>query len=282
MNGLLEVYEFLNQATRQDALLCLAQTVAWLDPISFDFPELDFYEDQAGILQNALLITRDHFHDVYADAINHVRAGAGYEVLDDLIGRGISTYGIEMTDLEFIPYGIPVPAYGVELEDPDFYSTHPETLPLLQCFGVDIQPDNPYRIEIAGCVNIAAYMITESLEQCPEEAWHRLALALRWIFAGGTGNSICDWSYEIMSEAEALPWDELDFALTMIHEANEIMADVHSGLAWINDHPAMLENLKANIQRIYKALDKRKGDNDEYPAIRLEWSTPATGAQRAT
>lgn len=274
MNELDTVYAFLNQTIRQDSQLCLAQTVAWLDPLYFTTSlELEYYDDEAGILQNALIITRNNFPEIYAEAVNKIRSGASHQSLDSFIWicEGISAYGINLDNLEYMPYGIPLPAYGVEFDDPEFYNDHPKVLPVLDCFGLKTEPLDRYESKIASDRHTAATMIAENLEDRGEEACLHLAQLLRWLFSC-TGNSICDWSYEIMVEIETLSWDETDFALIMIEEADEIMADVWTGLAWINDHPAMLENLQVNSQKIYKALDKREGDNDEYPDIRLKWS----------
>lgn len=269
MNDLLQTYTFLNQAMQSDSLLFLAQTVCWLDPLWRGYDE-DFYHDPDGILSAALVITRQLFPDIYVDAIDKLRQGATYTTVDQLICEGISNTGIPLDNLEYLPYGIPLPAYGVELNDADFYTTHPEVIPILACFGISPEA-NPYHMTIPDCVYTAAEIIATDLAKRPEEQYQQVAWVLRWL-TSATNNSICDWDTELMMEVEPLAWETnaLAFACVMIEEADEIMDDVLAGLYWLTSEPAVMQMMQDNIHRIYKAIQK-KGKNNDAPNIRLKW-----------
>ena len=269
MNELQEIYAYLNQAMQSDSLLCLAQAVTWLDPLWRGYDE-EFYDDPDGFLSAALVVTRQSFPDLYVDAIDKLRQGATYVAVDKLICEGISNTGIPLVHLEQLPYGIPLPAYGVMLDDPEFYDDHKDALPVLALFGIETLP-NRYNIDIPSCAYTAAQVIASDLEERPEEEYQQVAWFLRWLFSA-TGNSICDWDAEIMIEVEPLSWepDDLAFARVMIEEADEIMAEVLTGLYWLTSQPAVMQVLQDNIQRIYKAIQK-KGKADDAPNIRLKW-----------
>ncbi len=269
MNDLLQMYGYLNQAMQGDSLLCLAQAVCWLDPLWSGYDE-DFYQDPDGILSAALVVTRQSFPDVYVDAVDKLRQGASYEALDKLICKGISATGIPLDHLEYLLYGIPLPAYGVELNDADFYSTHPEVIPILACFGVSPESD-PYHITIPDCVYTAAQMIATELADRSEEQYQQVSWMLRWLFSA-TNNSICDWDAEIMAEVEPLTWepDDLAFARVMIEEADEIMGEILAGLNWLTSEPTVMQSLQGNIQRIYKAIAKQE-DAGLIRSIKMKW-----------
>lgn len=269
MNDLQQTYTFLNQAMQSDSLLCLAQAVCWLDPLWRGYDE-DFYHDPDGILSMALIVTRQSFPDLYVDAVDKIRQGASYEMLDSLICEGISATGIPLDNLEYLPYGIPLPAYGVMLDDPEFYVDHPDALSVLACFGIEPLPER-LNIDVPTCAYIAAEMIATDLAERSEEEYQQVAWLLRWLFSMSS-NSIIDWHYEIMVEVEPLSWevDDLEFAHVMIEEADEIMGKVIAGLSWLTSEPTVMQSLQDNIQRIYKAIQK-KGKTDDAPNIRLKW-----------
>lgn len=269
MNSLLQMYGYLNQAMQSDSLLCLVQAVVWLDPLWRAYEE-DFYHDPDGILSAALVVTRQSFPDLYVDAIDKLRQSASYEAIDKLICKGISATGIPLDHLEYLLYGIPLPAYGVELNDADFYSTHPEVIPILACFGVSPESD-PYHMTIPDCVYTAAQMIATDLADRSEEQYQQVSWMLRWLFSA-TNNSICDWDAEIMAEVEPLTWEpnDLEFARVMIEEADEIMGEVLAGLRWLTSEPAVMQAMQDNIHRIYKAIERQK-DKRGMPNVRLKW-----------
>ncbi|QPC83636.1 hypothetical protein G4Y79_04445 [Phototrophicus methaneseepsis] len=60
------------------------------------------------------------------------------------------------------------------------------------------------------------------------------------------------------------------FAIDIIEEADGIMADVLAGLAFLNRQADVMTALQKNVRRIYKAIEKQKGNRDE-PKVRLKW-----------
>jgi len=269
MNDLQQLYGYVNHAMQNDALLCLAQAVCWLDPLWRGYDE-DFYHDPDGILSAALVVTRQSFPDLYVDAVDKLRQGASYASIDQLICDGISKSGIPLDTLEHLPYGIPLPAYGVDLDDPEFYDNHKDVRPVLALFGIEPLP-NRYNIDIPSCMYTAVDMIASDLEERAEKEYQQIAWLLRWL-TSTTGNSICDWSFEIMCEVEPLSWEasDLEFARVMIAEADDIMGDVIAGLYWLASQPTVMQALQDNIQRIYNTIQK-EGNTDEPPNVRLKW-----------
>jgi hypothetical protein len=271
MNDLLQSYTLLAAGLRADPQFCLASAVVWLDPMWQDADEdWDVPHDEDGTIGIALTVTRKAFPDIYVQAVEAIRQGASYTDIDRLICDGITERGIPLDNLEWIGFGVPMPAYGVELNDADFYTTHPEVIPILACFGISPEA-NPYHMTIPDCVYTAAEIIATDLAKRPEEQYQQVAWLLRWL-TSATNNSICDWDAELMMEVEPLAWEtnDLAFARVMIEEADEIMGDVLTGLYWLTSEPAVMQAMQDNIHRIYKAIQK-KGKNNDAPNIRLKW-----------
>jgi len=111
----------LNSAIRADPLLCLANAICWLDPLW----RSDGDEVYGDPLATGLLVAREAFPDTYAGAIERIRAGMPDREIDRYLCAEISKAGIPVDDLECLGYGIPLPAYGVRLEDPDFHEEIP-------------------------------------------------------------------------------------------------------------------------------------------------------------
>lgn len=226
--------------------------------------------DQDGTVTMALHVTRKVFPDIYVQAVEAIRRGASYAELDQLICAGITECGIPVDNLEWIGYGVPLPAYGVELDDPEFYTTHPDTLPVLACFGISPEP-NPFRFGVPDCVYTAARIIADDLQEHTDERYQQIGWLLQWLFSC-SGNSSIDFDYETLCECPPLSWgeDEVAFAIAIIQEAEDILSDAMAGLVFLNEHPTLLTTLQHNIQRIYKTLHKRKGTSENLK-IRLRW-----------
>lgn len=272
MNDLLQTYTYLATRLQADPQLSLASVVAWLDPLwqdaneNWDNPYTE--EDTLGI---ALCVARKTFPDIYIQAVEAIRKGASYTDLDRLICEGITAYGIPLDNLEWIGYGIPMPAYGATLDDPEFYTIHPEVIPILACFGISPEP-TPYHITIPDCVYTAGDYIATDLEKHPDKDYQQISWMMKWLFSC-SGNSAIDFDYEIMCEFQPLTWekDEFEFAVAIIEEANGIMSDVLEGLEFLSNNPDLLTALQHNIQRIYKTLEKQKHDQQNLK-LRLKWS----------
>lgn len=153
MTHLLQMYDYLNQAMRGDSLLCLAQAVCWLDPLWQD-DEYDVDEP----MNAALSVTRRSFPDLYVEAIETLRQGASDDAIEQIICKEISATGIPLDTIEHLAFGIPLPAYGAMLDDPEFHANQPDVLPVLACFGISPDP-NPYQIDVPDCAYTAAEII---------------------------------------------------------------------------------------------------------------------------
>ena len=267
MNDLLVLQTALAQAVSADPVLCLAHATAWLDPMRGDPDDIDMPQDEDDNVLVALHMLRRAFPGIYLDALQAVRHGSTYQQLDHLICGAVQAQGIPLESLEWVGWGIPLPAYGAALDDPDFYASHPDVLPVLDCFGISPEP-NPYDIVIPEIVYQAADIIADDLLQQDDDRWRQVGWLLRWVFSC-TNNSACDLTLDEMSELQPLSWDadDIAFAIEIIEEAEAIMADAMAGLAWISQQPAALEVMQHNTRRIYKAMDE--------PKVRLKLWWPA-------
>lgn len=279
MNDLLDTFGLLAAAMLDDPLLALANAVAWLDPL-WETSDDDLYDEGDGV-GLALCITRSAFPDIYAGAVERIRSGAAEKELDSFICGAISQRGIPLDNLEFLGYGIPLTAAGVELSDPDLYAARSDLLPLVNLFGIRPEPGH-YNVEVPDCAYTAGRVIADSLVKQTDERLQQVGWALAWLFSC-SGNTLIDFDDESLAEIPPLAWDENDlaFAIELIEEANGIMGDVTAGLTLLEENPSLFAALETNIQRTYKTIAKLKGKNDE-PRVRLEWPPLVAGGDGAT
>jgi hypothetical protein len=257
----------------------LAYTATWLDPIGPHDDDEWFPEDEDGTLTIALRITRENFSDLYVQALDLLRGGAGYMALDRLICGALTARGLPVDSLEFLGFGIPLPAYGVTLEEPEFYESQPDMAAVLACFGITPEP-NPYSIDVPDCAYQAGHLLARSLLDHAEQRWQQVGWLLSFLFSS-SGNSTVDLSYELQAELQPLGWtpDEVAFALEIIREADAIMADVHAACQWLNAQPQMLAALQANIKLIYRKIEEGMiHERTDAATRRLEWPRAASGA----
>nr|WP_281721317.1 hypothetical protein [Nitrosomonas nitrosa] len=276
MNALFVLQQALAQTINADPVLCLAHAVAWLDPLHGDLDDMDMPESEDDTVFVALHILRRAFPDIYFDALQAIRRGATYQQLDHLICEAVQAQGIPLENLEWIGWGIPLPTYGATLDDAEFYTTHPDVLPVLDCFGISPEP-NPYNMLIPEVTYKVADIIADDLLKQQENHWRQVAWLIRWL-TSSTNNSCVDWDESLMSEVQPLSWDagDIAFAREIVEEADGIMQDVHAGLEWISQNPTALELLSRNIRKIYQMKGKK---NARY---RLEWSGVTGRDERRT
>jgi len=254
MNDLLRTLDALYHALAADPLLALAHTVAWLDPVALTEEDDDFMPDDDGTINIALRVLRGAFPDLYAAAIDALRRGADYAALDRLICDGVTGQGIPLDSLEFIGFGVPLPAYGLDLTDADTLAAHPDLAPLLDVFGVRPGP-NPYALDVPDCVYTAAQHIAQSLIDHARPDYQRVGWLIAATF-GVTGNSVCDLNWEQMSDLQPLSWDADDvaFACEIIAEADQIVADAQAGLAYLSASPDVMIALQENVKQVYEVI----------------------------
>lgn len=277
MNQFTEMYDQLAVALTGDPLLLLACAVATFDPYWSEFDE-GYNDDEDNPLHIALAVTRGAFPDIYAEAVDRMRANAPYEELDRLICKAITAKGIPMDNLETMSWGIPLVSFGIGLEDPEFYAVHSAALPALVPFGIDIPENEMYSIDVPKCIYAAGRAIAASLHEQDDPALKQVGWLYAWLF-GCSGNSLCDLTIDELYELQPLSWssDDIAFAVEMIEEADGIMSDAMTGLKHLTTSPDLLTVLERNIAHLYREL-KKKGKLDD--RIRLDWSRPDSGADR--
>lgn len=269
-NTLLDTYSLLAEAVRDDPFLLLANAVAWLDPLwTLDVDDMEIEDDGLGI---ALVVTRQAFPDIYAGAVERIRAHLSAAELDRFICGEITRRGIPIDNLEYMSYGIPLDAAGALLEDPEFYTQHPDTLPILALFGIDSGRER-YSVEVPDIAYTAGRAAADSLVKQGDEQWRQVGWALAWLFSC-SGNSVIDLDDESLMEIPPLSWEpnDLAFAVELIEEANGIMADVNAGLQWLHQTPTAFAQLENNVRRIFRKLKTIKGKERDDFRIQLEWT----------
>lgn len=188
MIGLLEAQQLLIAGMNADPLLCLANAVVWLDPFWDEFADEDGCDEGDDNLSLALRVVRDSFPDIYVQVIEQLRTGSPWPEIERLVCGEIEKIGIPLESLEWMGYGIPLPAYGVTLEEPEFYESHPDLVPVLEEFGID-PVTNPYCVEVPEYAQAAGQYIAEDLEDHPDEGYRQLSWLMQWLFSC-SGNSV--------------------------------------------------------------------------------------------
>jgi hypothetical protein len=277
VNAISATYQQLAVALTGDPLLLLASAVATFDPFwsEFDEDQIDYESDPLYI---ALAVTRGAFPDIYAEAVEQLRAGASSADLDKLLCKAITAKGIPLDDLDSIGWGIPLNAVGVDLEDPEFYAVHSDLLPILAPFGIAIPEGETYSVDVPECVYAAGRAIATSLQGQDDTTLKQVGWLYAWLF-GCSGNSLIDLTIEDLYELQPLSWspDDIAFAVEMIEEVDGIMSDAMAGLKHLAASTDLLATLERNITHLYREF-KQKGKLDE--RIRLDWSRPDSGADR--
>ncbi len=280
MNPLTSMFDQLAESLTADPLLLLASTVAAFDPFwaAFAEEEIDYDTDPLHI---ALQVTRGAFPDIYAEAVERLRAGASYQEMDRLLCKAISAKGIPLDDLDVIGWGLPLNAIGVDLEDPEFYAVHTDLLPILAPFGIDIPEGETYSVDVPECVYPAGRAIAASLLEQTDPALRQAGWTFGWLFSC-TGNSLIDYTDEALSEIPPLSWspEDVAFAIELIEEAGGILRDVQAGIDQLKQSPDLRAALERNTSTLYREL-KQKGKLNERN-IRLCWTSPLGGADGAT
>jgi len=258
MDILHQTYSVLVSAMLYDPLLALANAVCWLDPL-WETSDDDVYDEGDGV-GLALCITRSAFPDIYAGAVERIRSGAAEKELDSFICGAISQRGIPLDNLEFLGYGIPLTACGIELSDPDLYAARADLLPLVNLFGIRPEPGH-YSVEVPDCAYTAGRIIADSLVQQDDERLKQVGWALDWLFSC-SGNTLVDCDNDSLWELEPLSWEaeEVAFAVELIQESERIMQAVSESLYTLNTQPRLLLNMSHLIQL---ATDQTKPDHNK-------------------
>lgn len=275
MNELLATYTLLADAMLDDPLLSLANAVVWLDPL-WKMPG-DYEYEEGDDAEMALYVTRGVFPDIYAGAVECIRGGATYGQLDSYICAEVNKIGIPLDNLEYMAYGIPMLAHGVELSNPEFHTSRPDLARILALFGIHPEADE-WRVDVPDGVYMVGHVIANSLMNQQDECWQKVGWMLAWLFSC-TGNSLIDCDDEALAEMEPLMWDEenVAFAIEIIEEADGVLKDVDAGLNVLETHPEAFRALSKNVTLVCRKLANRKEKYRE-PHVRLEWPSLDRGA----
>ena len=194
-NPLLQTFAFLASGLQADTHLCLAATVAWLDPAWILDDDIEVDEDETSTLAYAFFVLRKAFPNLYVQATEMLRTGRGYAEIDRLICAEMYQKGIPLDELTWLAYGIPMPAYGARLNDPDFYEGHDDLASIVHLFGIETEestdvPLNAYR---------AGRLVATSLMGQGDVHYQQVSYLLQWLF-NCSGNSCVDMNDEDMAE----------------------------------------------------------------------------------
>jgi hypothetical protein len=261
VNALLAATVALARAMTRDPLLLLVSAVATFDPLWNVIQD----DDDADPLTIALHITRDAFPDIYAEAVERLRAGSSALETDRWLCGAISAKGIPVDDLERLGWGIPLEPVGIALDEPEFWSMHGDMLPALAPFGIRLPDDDGAQDEVV--IPADAYAvgsaISGSLLAQPDAALNQLGWLFAWLFSC-SGNSLIDLTWEELAEYPPLLWCERDiaFAMEMIAEADEIAGCFQPALEGLTDWSELLTALDTNITIVRDTIMKEGVDRE--------------------
>lgn len=269
MNGLLSLLLTLQQGLASQPTTALAYLTAWLDPL----PLRDLTADPASgdsdeLLHHALLVCRECFPAVYADAIQRLHYGATYRDLEGCICAGMShTLEIPPDTLDAIAYGVPFQPMGLAYDE-EFPDRYPDLLPI---FGW-LEADPTAGLE-------TAYPIIErlihSLTDLPHGTAVDLVALLQWI-TGSSGNTAIDFGDDDYWDSGIQP---LDWSLEHIALMNEIHSEAQAHIERAKHAVKTLNENATWRQAFIRNYTLLKGVARVDPDQRLRWPT---GARRRT
>jgi hypothetical protein len=266
----LNVVGNLNLAVMDDPTALLALTVAWLDPLSViedlddlggtDLAEFYYSGDDMGA---ALRVSRDCFSGIYAEAISKIRDGVGYQQTSEFISTEIADQtGIPIDQYEepaAYAYGIPMPFYGAEWMEGEFIENNPELTELAVLLGATREQSYSHEvIEFSSKAYQIAHIVSASLWEHYDNSIHRSLMFAIAHCVSLSGNSSVDYSYEIAVEWQCLSWtpEEVDFASSIIREAEQIMTESYDGLLLIENNPHIRQTLIDKIEEAKTIVDR--------------------------
>lgn len=205
----------------QLALLC-----ALLDP----FPDLpdEVDDDPLIYLISQLRLYAPH---IYTEAVEALLNGKDTQAIEEALCQRLQALGLPIESAEEALFGVPMPAYGMPWECEDWVEDHADWLEIMVLFGFDPDENEPNEAQKL------AQIVFLTLESHADPQIQALGCAVGFLFST-TGNSTVDFSAEAMSELNPLQWDDLDFALEIIEEAQAIMEKAQIGLKHLQDKAA--------------------------------------------
>lgn len=275
----MNIHDYLQQASQinqtlvRDPQTLLALTVAWLDPLAIlkdqeilaDEDISDYYYS-GDTMGEGLYVTRRCFPDIYARAISKLRIGIPFHkvlsFIDDEIERQTKIPTSQFEEGHAYAFGIPLPWYGIEIEDPDFLNDYEDEWHLIQLFGISIDDNESDHylttLDMPENIWLVAYVLRWSLWAYRHSPLHETLMhAISYVFSC-SGNSSVDYSYDMGIEFQPLQWipDDVEFAQFICQEAEDIMLGAATGLANAYD-PAIQGILLAKIALASQLVQKR-------------------------
>ncbi len=261
MNDLWQMQSFLAFSMKADTTLALATCAVWLDPALFSAGEFDSGSEEDD-LTYALHICREGFTEVYVEAVQALWRGEGWPALNRAICTGLNRHLVTpLRSLEQIRYGVPFEALGVDRDDPDFSTQYPQLVPIAAWF--EAEGSDPQE---------TAAVLIQSLAPNGDTGIHAdLAHLLGWLF-GVTGNTLVDWSEDLLWEQGIDPpdWtpDDIQFLNEVQEEAHQIVASALRALECLEQNQRWAQILQRNLK-----LVRERKKPDEQPALRWQPDT---------
>jgi hypothetical protein len=292
MNGqeLRDLHAAIADSLQESSRLRLIHTVLWLDPIWFDAPvterKLDvemWGDDCHDSLDCALRIFRHVQPEFYSDIVHDIRSGATYYDLDSRICNRLRERGLYVDDLESLYFGIPIPAYGIDVYDYygngfEYYPVGVQELVDLLVLPVTDEDEEPQSTDCphAICRALATHLAAH------DDAWmHNVGWLMVWL-SSSSGNTAFDYTWEHMAEVTPLGWtnDEIDLAVKITKEAEAFMDFVWAGLEVLLANEDLWAALERNITIAREHIGRK------IPYVRwsnqLEWPRPGCGPAGTT
>lgn len=287
---LLESWSLLGTAILADAVLALAAATAWLDPIGLLLGDEDVepgyaYGDDPQTITYCFHVARTCFPDLYMRAVAGLHGGLSLAAAADQIITGIDRSGIPLDHPEYLTYGIPIPAYGTSLAEPEWYTAHAELLPILEQFGVSLDEDTQ-DVTIPGDAVDVALIVAASLLEGDDTCYRDVSSLLQWLW-GISGNGALDYDLEVMWEIPPLDWtsENVTLAREIIDEAEAILAQAERGRELLLGQTSWQQALQRNITLARTRLQGRSAlhvlsDHTTRNPYGLAWSA-AGGSHRS-
>lgn len=244
----------MNTLLLGDLTMCLQLAGAWLDPLTLEeeaYPEEDY-----------LFVLRERFPAQYAEywrLIYEGTAGASAEIRITEEINALIPYG-EFNDLEFLPWGPPMPFFGAGLsndgyEDFDDAWNTSRGAEVGRLFLLDEPANDDYAYK-------AHALLANALDD-------DLTCVLMWIF-GSSGNTLFDWTEWKASESglEHPGWDGITQVAPIYEEAEGFFDRAMSGFEALERDDDLYGLVCGDIVRAYwQAIEEVHHVHYERPAF---------------
>jgi len=221
-----------------DLTACLQLAGAWLDPMAI-------VADEPYAEEDYMLVLRERFPEQYAEFWRLVYEGQSGVNVEMTITNEINEripYG-EFIDLDFLPWGPPVPFLGSGLsnngyEDVDDIWSTSRGAEVGRLFLLDDPANDNYAFK-------AHALIAEAVDD-------ELTCVLTWIF-GSSGNTLFDWTEWEAGESglEHPGWEGMESTIPVYTEACELHDRAMNGFEALEEDDDLYGQVCGDIIRAY-------------------------------